>query len=56
LVPATTEPSERRDKIENSILVIQEQIKIRKHADFYAPIGFAFFAFVVSRFGSFGNS
>ena len=32
----------------------QEQIKNRKHAEFYAPIGFAFFAFVVSCFGSFG--
>ncbi len=32
----------------------QEQIKNRKHADFYAPIGFTFFAFVVSCFGSYG--
>ena len=31
----------------------QEQIKITKHADFYARIGFAFFPFVVSCFGSF---
>ena len=49
--PAT---SARKDKIENPSLVLQEQIKNRKHADFYAPIGFAFFAFVVSCFGSFG--
>ena len=49
--PAT---STRKDKIENPGLVQQEQIKNRKHADFYAPIGFAFFAFVVSCFGSFG--
>ena len=49
--PAT---SARKDKIENTSLVLQEQIKNRKHADFYAPIGFAFFAFVVSCFGSFG--
>ena len=41
-------------KIENPGLVQQEQIKNRKHAPFYAPFGFAFFAFVVSCFGSFG--
>ncbi len=42
------------DKLENSDLVQEEQIKNRKRADFYAPIGFAFFPFVVSCFGSFG--
>ena len=41
-----------KDKIENPGLVLQEQIKNRKHADFYASIGF--FPFVVSYFGSFG--
>ena len=46
--------SRTKDKIENPGLVMQEQIKNQKHADFYAPIGFAFFAFVVSCFGSFG--
>ena len=46
--------SRTKDKIENPGLVLQEQIKNRKHADFYAPIGFAFFPFVVSYFGSFG--
>jgi hypothetical protein len=49
--PAT---SRNKNKIENPGLVQQEQIKNRKHAEFYAPIGFAFFAFVVSCFGSFG--
>jgi hypothetical protein len=49
--PAT---SRHKNKIENPGLVQQEQIKNSKHADFYAPIGFAFFAFVVSCFGSFG--
>jgi hypothetical protein len=48
--------SEHKDKIVSPILVLQEHIKIRKHADFYAPFGFAFSAFVVSCFGSFGNS
>jgi hypothetical protein len=38
--PAT---SARKNKIENPSLVLQEQIKNRKHADFYAFIGFAFF-------------
>ena len=46
--------SRHKNKIENPTLVQQEQIKNRKHADFYAPIGFAFFAFVVSCFGSYG--
>ena len=46
--------SRTKDKIENPGLVLQEQIKNRKHADFYAPIGFAFFPFGVSCFGSFG--
>jgi hypothetical protein len=50
----TQAKSRTKDKIENPGLVLQEQIKNRKHADFYAPIGFAFFAFVVSCFGSFG--
>ena len=49
--PAT---SARKDKLENRVLVQQEQIKNQKHAAFYAPIGFAFVAFVVSSFGSFG--
>jgi hypothetical protein len=44
------------NKIENPGLVQQEQIKYRKHADFYAPVGFAFFAFVVSCFRSFGST
>ena len=35
-------------------MVQQEQIKINKHAAFYSPIGYAFFPFVVSCFGSFG--
>ncbi len=46
--------SRNKNKIENPGLVQQEQIKNRKQADFYAPTGFAFFAFVVSCFGSFG--
>jgi hypothetical protein len=46
--------SRNKNKIENPGLVQQEQIKNCKHAPFYAPIGFAFFAFVVSCFGSFG--
>ena len=37
-----------KTKLENPSLVQQEQIKIRKRANFYAPIGFAFFPFVVS--------
>ena len=43
--------SRHKNKIENPGLVQQEQIKNSKHAPFYAPIGFAFFAFVVSCFG-----
>ena len=50
----TPAKSRNKDKIENPGLVQQEQIKNRKHANFYAPIGFAFFPFVVSCFGSFG--
>ena len=50
----TQAKSRTKDKIENPGLILQEQIKNRKHADFYAPIGFAFFPFVVSCFGSFG--
>jgi hypothetical protein len=46
--------SAHKEKIENLSLVLQEQIKNRKHAEFYTPLGFAFFAFVVSCFGSFG--
>ena len=46
--------SRHKDKIENPGLVQQEQIKINKHAAFYSPIGYAFFSFVVSCFGSFG--
>ena len=42
----TPAKSRNKDKIENPGLVQQEQIKNRKHADFYAPIGFAFFPFV----------
>ncbi len=49
--PAT---SRNRNKLENPGLVQQEHIKNRKHSNFYAPIGFAFVAFVVSCFGSFG--
>ncbi len=43
-----------KDKIENPGLVQQEQTKYRKHAEFYSPIGYAFFAFVLSCFGSLG--
>ena len=53
----TWAPAKRKkinDKIENPGLVQQEQIENWKHADFYAPIGFAFFPFVVSTLGSFG--
>ena len=50
----TSAISRHKNKIENPTLVQQEQIKNRKHADFYAPIGFAFFPFVVSCFGSYG--
>jgi hypothetical protein len=35
----TQAKSRAKDKIENPGLVLQEQIKNRKHADFYAPIG-----------------
>ena len=47
--------SGNKDKIENPGLVQQEQIKNRKHwyADLYDLIGFAFFPYVVSYFGSF---
>ncbi len=48
-----TSPS-GKNKIENPTLVQQEKIKNLKHADFYVPIGFAFFAFVVSCFGFYG--
>ena len=44
--------SRHKDKIENPGLVQQRQSENRKHADFYAPVGFAFFAFAV--FGSVG--
>ncbi len=37
--PAT---NARKDKIENPSLVLQEQIKNRKHAEFYAPIWLCF--------------
>ena len=43
-----------KDKIENSGLLLQEKIKNQKHVSFHSPIGFAFFPFVVSCFGSFG--
>ena len=43
-----------KDKIENPGLVQQEQTKNRKHAAFYSQIGYAFFAFAVSCFGSLG--
>ncbi len=46
--------SRNKNEIENPGLVQQEQIKNRKHSNFYAPIGFVFFPFVVSCFGSFG--
>jgi hypothetical protein len=45
--------SRNKNKIGNPGLVQQGQIKNRKHTNFYAPIGFAFFPFVVSCFGSF---
>ena len=47
----TPAKSRNEDTLENSDLVQEEQIKNR---NFYAPIGFAFFPFVVSCFGSFG--
>ncbi len=52
----TLAKSWNKDKIENPSPVQQEQIKNNKHTDFYAPIGFAFLAFVVVCFGpgSFG--
>ena len=43
-----------QDKLENPSLAQEEQIKIHKHAAFYPPIGFAFFPFGVSYFGSLG--
>ena len=43
-----------RNKIENSGLDQQEQIKITKHGAFYSPIGYSFLPFVASCFGSFG--
>jgi hypothetical protein len=46
--------SRHKNKLENPSLVQQEHIKDRKHAAFYAPLGFSFFAFVVSCFGSLG--
>jgi hypothetical protein len=46
--------SRHKNKLENPSLVQQENIKDRKHAAFYAPLGFSFFAFVVSCFGSLG--
>jgi hypothetical protein len=52
-VPAT---SRNKNKIENPGLIQQEQFKNLKRTDFYAPIGFAFFALVASCFGSFGPS
>ena len=48
--------SQHKDKIDPG-LVQQEVVKNRKHAAFYAPTGFAFFAFlalVASCFGSLG--
>jgi hypothetical protein len=50
----TQATSRHKDKIENPGLILQEKIKNQKHAAFYSPIGFAFFPFVVSCFGSFG--
>ena len=50
----TAATRKNKGKIENPGLVQQEQTKNRKHAEFYAPIGYAFFAFVVSCFGSLG--
>ncbi len=46
--------SRNKTKIENPGLVQQDQNKNCKRAHFYAPSGFAFFAFAVSCFGSFG--
>jgi hypothetical protein len=40
--------SRHKNKLENPSLVQQENIKDRKHAAVYAPLGFSFFAFVVS--------
>ncbi len=50
----TSATSRNKVKFENPGLVLQEQIKNWKHSNFYAPIGFVFFAFVVSCFASFG--
>ncbi len=50
----TSATSRNKEKIKNQGLVQQERIKNKKHTDFYLPIGFAFLAFVVSCFGSFG--
>jgi hypothetical protein len=36
-----------KNKVENPGLAQQEQTKTRKHAEFYAPIGFAFLSFPV---------
>jgi hypothetical protein len=44
--------TQHRDKSENPVLLLQEQIKNQIHAAFY--IGFAFPPFVVSCFGTFG--
>jgi hypothetical protein len=41
--------SRNKYKVENPGLFQQKQNKNCKHAEFYAPIGFAFFAFDVSR-------
>ncbi len=40
----TSATRRNKDKIENPGLVQQEQTKNRKHAELYAPIGFAFLA------------
>ncbi len=49
----TTARSCNKNKIKNPGLDQQEQIKTASTQIFYAPIGFAFFPFVVSCFGSF---
>jgi hypothetical protein len=43
-----------KDKIETPGLLLQEQIKNRRHDAFFSPIGISFFPFGVRCFGSFG--
>ena len=45
--------SQNKDKIENPGLFQQQVVKNSKHAAFYAPTGFTFFALVASCIGTF---